>query len=174
MAINPTLSSPGIGSGLDVNSIVAKLMAAEAAPLQAYERKAASYQAKVSALGALSGAVGVFQSALGGLMKPESFRGLSAVPGDATIFSASAGAKATPGNYNINVTQLAQAQTLTSTGLASKNSAIGLGGKTTLYFHFGSATGGSFGLAGASLSSSMLNNGIANGALSINGTAIAT
>jgi flagellar hook-associated protein 2 len=174
VAINPTLSSPGIGSGLDVNSIVAKLMAAEAAPLQAYERKAASYQAKVSALGSLSGAVGVFQSALGGLMKPESFRGLSAVPGDATIFTASAGAKATPGNYNINVTQLAQAQTLTSTGLASKNSAIGLGGKTTLYFHFGSATGGSFGMAGTSLSSSMLNNGIANGSLSINGTAIAT
>ncbi|HEY0589120.1 MAG TPA: flagellar filament capping protein FliD [Pseudoduganella sp.] len=174
MAINPTLSSPGIGSGLDVNGIVAKLMAAEAAPLQAYERKAASYQAKVSAMGALSGAVGVFQSALGGLMKPDAFRSFTAVPGDATIFSASAGAKAVPGNYSINVTQLAQAQTLTSSALASKNSAIGLGGKTTLYFHFGSASGGSFGLAGTGLSSAMHNSGIANGALSINGTAIAT
>jgi flagellar hook-associated protein 2 len=171
---SPTLSSPGIGSGLDVNSIVAKLMAAEAAPLQAYDRKAASYQAKVSALGALSGAVGVFQSALGGLLKPEAFRGLTAIPGDAAILSASTGAKATPGNYNINVTQLAQAQTLTSSGMASKNAAIGLGGKTTLYFHFGSASGASFGLAGTGLSSAMHNSGIANGALSINGTAIAT
>ncbi len=174
VAINPTLSSPGIGSGLDVNSIVAKLMAAEAAPLQAYDRKAASYQAKVSALGSLSGAVGVFQSALGGLLKPEAFRGLSAIPGDATILSATTGAKAQTGNYNINVTQLAQAQTLTSTGLASKNAAIGVGDKTTLYFHFGSASGGSFGLAGTGLSSSTYNNGIANGSLSINGTAITT
>ncbi len=174
MAINPTLSSPGIGSGLDVNGIVAKLMAAEAAPLNAYDRKTASFQAKVSAMGALSGAVGVFQSALGSLMKPEAFRGLTAVPGDATVFTASANSKAVPGNYSVNVTQLAQAQTLTSTALASKNAAIGLGSKTTLYFHFGSATGGSFGLTGTGLSSSMHNNGIANGSLSINGTAIAT
>lgn len=174
MAINPTLASPGIGSGLNVNEIVAKLMAAEAAPLQAYERKAASYQAKVSALGQLSGAIGVFQSALGGLLKPEAFRGLSTVPGDAAVLSATAGAKASPGNYNINVTQLAQAQTLTSSGLASKSSAIGVGGKTTLYFHFGSTTGATFGLNGSGLPSSMHSSGIANGALSINGTAIVT
>ena len=174
MAISPTLSSPGIGSGLDVNSIVAKLMAAEAAPLQAYDRKTASFQAKVSALGALSGALGVFQSALGGLTKADAFRSLSAIPGDATILSASTSAKAGPGNYSINVSQLAQAQTLTSAGHASKTAAVGLGSKTTLYFSFGRSTGGGFGVAGTGLSSSMHNNGIADGALTINGTAIAT
>lgn len=174
MAINPTLSSPGIGSGLDVNAIVAKLMAAEAAPLQAYDRKAGAYQAKVSALGALSGAVGVFQSALGGLTKADAFRSLSAIPGDAAILSASTGAKTTPGNYNINVTQLAQAQTLTSSGLASKTGAIGLGGKTTLYFEFGTASNVGFGLDSVGLPSTMHANGIADGSLTINGTAITT
>lgn len=175
MAISsPTLTSPGIGSGLDVNSIVAKLMAAEAAPLQAYERKTASYQAKVSALGSLSGAIGVFQSALGALTKADAFRGLSAVPGDAAILSASTGPKAGPGNYNINVTQLAQAQTLTSSGLASKTSAIGLGAKTTLYFEFGTATNVGYGVDGGGLGSAMLTNGLADGSLSINGTAIST
>ena len=175
MAINsPTMSSPGIGSGLQVDQIVAKLMAAEAAPLQAYERKTASYQAQVSALGALSGAVGVFQSALGSLTKIDAFRSLSAASGDDKIFTASAGAKAAPGNYNINVTQMAQAQTLTSNGLASKTSAIGLGGKTTLFFQFGTSSNVGYGIAGGGLPSAMHASGIADGALTINGTAITT
>ncbi|WP_342119397.1 flagellar filament capping protein FliD [Pseudoduganella sp. OTU4001] len=175
MAISsPTLTSPGIGSGLNVNDIVAKLMAAEAAPLQAYERKAASYQAKVSALGSLSGAIGVFQSALGSLTKADAFRALSAVAGDDKVLTATAGAKATPGNYNINVTQLAQAQTLTSSGLASKNTAIGLGTKTTMYFEFGTATNVGFGVDGSGITSAMHTNGLADGSLTINGTAIST
>lgn len=169
----PTLSSPGLGSGLDVNSIVEKLMTAEAAPLAGYDKKTASYQAKVSALGSLSGAVGVFQSALGGLNSATSFKALSATVGNKDVLSASATAKAVAGNYKVNVTQLAQAQTLMTSGLASKTSSIGLGGATTLFFQFG-GTSGTFGLQGSGLSSSMLTSGLSNGSLSINGTAIAT
>jgi flagellar hook-associated protein 2 len=174
VAISPTLSSPGIGSGLDVNSIVAKLMAAEAAPLQAYDRRTASFQAKVSALGALSGAIGVFQSALGSLTKADAFRGMSSIPGDAAILSATSSAKATTGNYNVNVTQLAQAQTLTSAGQVSKSASIGVGTTTKLFFQFGTTTGGGFGVAGVGLPSTMHNDGIASGSLSINGIPIAT
>ncbi|KQV54616.1 flagellar hook protein 2 [Duganella sp. Root198D2] len=167
------MSSPGIGSGLQVNDIVDKLMAAEAAPLAGYDRKAASYQAKVSAFGSLTAAVGVFQSALGGLTSANAFKGFSTTVGNKDLLTASASGKAVAGNYKINVSQLAQAQTLMTTGLASKTSTIGLGGSTTLSFQFGSASG-SFGLQGTGLSSSMLSNGLANGSLSINGTAIAT
>ena len=173
LSSTPALSSPGIGSGLDVNSIVDKLMAAEAAPLAAYDRKTASYQSKVSAYGQLSGAVGVFQSALGGLNSVTAFKALSATVGNKDLMSASATAKAVAGNYKVNVSQLAQAQTLMTSGLASKTSTIGLGGSTTLFFQFGSSSG-SFGLQGAGLTSSMLANGLSNGSLSINGTAITT
>ncbi|WP_395401572.1 flagellar filament capping protein FliD [Pseudoduganella sp. UC29_106] len=169
----PTLSSPGLGSGLNVNDIVDKLMAAESVPLQTYDKKTASFQSKLSAIGSLSGAIGVFQSALGGLTNASAFNGLTTTPGDTTVLSASAGSKAVAGNYNINVTQLAQAQSLTTSGLASKSSAVGLGGATTLFFQFGT-TSGSFGTQGVGLTAAMLNNGISNGALSINGTAIAT
>lgn len=168
-----TLSSPGIGSGLQVDSIVAKLMQAESAPLQAYDRKAASYQSKITALGALSGAIGVFQSALGGLNSAASFKALSATVGNKDVLTATAGAKAVAGNYNINVSQLAQSQTLMTAGVASKTSSVGLGGSTTLFFQFGSASG-NFGLQGSGLSNAMLTNGISNGALTINGAAIAT
>ena len=43
------LSSPGIGSGLDVTSMANSLMAAEQAPLKALTAKQSSYTAKLSA-----------------------------------------------------------------------------------------------------------------------------
>ena len=57
MAVSSTgsLSSPGLGSGLDVNAIVSKLMAAESQPLTALSEKEASYQAKITAFGTLKG-----------------------------------------------------------------------------------------------------------------------
>ena len=175
MAISPTLSSPGIGNSmLDVNAIIEKLMAAESTPLNLYDKKTASYQAKLSALGTLSGSVSTFQNSLSALTNSNNFRAVSATPSDPLVLSASAGAKAVAGNYNINVTQLAQAQTLTSGGMASKLSTIGLGSKTTISFQLGSASGGTFGAKGATLSGSTLLTGVSNGSLTINGTAIPT
>ena len=45
------ISSSGIGSGLDVDGIIAKLMQAEAAPLANFDKKAALLQARMGALG---------------------------------------------------------------------------------------------------------------------------
>ncbi|AXA94389.1 flagellar hook protein 2 [Massilia sp. YMA4] len=158
---------------LDVNSIVSQLMQVESAPLAKYDQKTASYQAKLSAYGQLSGAVGVFQSSLGGLTKAADFKALSAVASNADVLSASASAKAVAGNYKINVTQLAQSQTLTTPGVANSKSTIGTGAKTTISFQFGNVSGG-FGLAGSTLGANVARDGISNGALTINGTAIAT
>ncbi|MGB9988706.1 flagellar filament capping protein FliD [Massilia sp. SM-13] len=158
---------------LDVNSIVSQLMAAEAKPLAAYDKKTAAYQATLSAYGSLSGAIGVFQSALGGLTKASDFQALTGTAGDASVLSASVNAKAVAGNYNVNVTQLAQAQTLTTAGHLSSKSAIGLGGKTTISFQFGN-TSGDFGVAGNALGNGVFSSGISNGSLIVNGTAIVT
>jgi flagellar hook-associated protein 2 len=161
------------GSVLDVNSIVSQLMTVEQQPLTKYAQKTASYQASLSAYGSLSGAIGVFQASLGGLTKATDFNTLSATPSNADVLSASATSKAVAGNYKVNVSQLAQAQTLTTPGIASNKSAIGLGGTTTISFQFGSVSGG-FGLAGETLKNNIANSGISNGSLTINGTAIAT
>ena len=85
MAITPTLSSVGIGagaSGLDVGAIIEKLMTAEAAPLDTFDKKTASYQAKLSALGTLSGAVSTFQGSLSALTNSNNFRAVSATPSE--------------------------------------------------------------------------------------------
>lgn len=136
------LSSPGIGSNLDVNGIVQKLMSVEAQPLTMLARKEASFQAKLSAFGSLSGALGAFQSALAGLSDPAKFQALSATPADTSIITASANSQAAPGIYEVNVTSLARAQTIKSAAQASTTAAIGGGASTTLTFQFGTIGGG--------------------------------
>ena len=49
MATTPTLTSPGIGSGLDVSGIVDKLMAVERAPLDQLGKAETAVQSKISA-----------------------------------------------------------------------------------------------------------------------------
>ncbi|OEZ55358.1 flagellar filament capping protein FliD [Duganella sp. HH105] len=168
------ISSPGIGSGIKVDEIVSKLMAVESAPLADYDKKSASYLAKVSAFGNLSGALGSFQSALTGLTSVSSFQTLISTPSDSTVMTATASSTAQPGSYRVNISQIAQAQTLASTGYKSTTATIGLGGKTTINFSLGTTNGGTFGIAGTQLGASLSSGGLTPGSLSINNTAIAT
>lgn len=168
------ISSSGIGSGLDVDGIIAKLMQAESAPLANFDKKASTLQARMAALGRVSAAVGAFQGALTTLNSPSTFSALSSTSSNKDILSGTAGAGAVAGKYKINVTQLASAQSLTTAGRASMSATIGSGAKTTLTFQFGSISGGSFGVAGSALGPSIASSGISNGSLSINGTAITT
>ncbi len=168
------ISSPGIGSNIDVNTIVSKLMAVESAPLNDFDKKSASYLAQVSAFGNLSGALGTFQGALSGLTSVSSFQSLVSTPSDSTVIGATANSTAQAGNYRININQLAQAQTLGSGGYKSTTAAIGLGAKTTINFALGTVSGGSFGLAGSALGASLSSGGLTPGSLSLNNTVIAT
>jgi len=168
------ISSPGIGSGLDVNTIVSKLMAVESAPLADYDKKSASYLAEVSAFGNLSGALGTFQGALSGLSSVSSFQSLVSTPSDSSVISATASSNAQPGSYRINISQVAQAQTLASAGYKSTTAAIGLGNKTTINFSLGTVAGGTFGLTGTALGASLSSGGLTPGSLTLNNTAIAT
>ena len=136
------ISSPGVGSNLDVNGIVSKLMQIESQPLQNLAKKEASYQSRLSAYGNISSALNNFQASLSGLSTPALFKGLSAVPADAAIFTATASGNAVPGTYNVNVSQLAQAHTLSSTGQLSTSASIGSGATTTLSFQFGTISSG--------------------------------
>jgi flagellar hook-associated protein 2 len=168
------ISSTGIGSGLDVESIITKLMAAESAPLTTYDDKTSAAQAKVTALGTLGTALTSFQSSLKALSSPDTFKAVAASVIDSTVMGATATSSAAAGSYKISVTQLAQAQSLNAAGQASTTAKIGSGGTTTLTFQFGTVTGGNFGVAGSGLPAAAATDGIANGALTINGTAIAT
>jgi flagellar hook-associated protein 2 len=136
------IASPGIGSGLQIDDLISKLMAVESQPLAALAKKEAAQQAKVAAYGALSGALTSFKNALSELSSASSFRAVTAKPADDTILKSTATSQAVAGNYAVNVTQLAQAQTIMTGGQKSATAPIGDGGKTTLTFEFGKITGG--------------------------------
>jgi flagellar hook-associated protein 2 len=169
-----SISSPGIGSGLDVNSIVSKLMSVESQPLTQMSAQIQTYQAKISALGSLSSALGTFQGSLSSLTTLSTFNSLSATPSNTSVLSAVASSSASAGTYSVNVSQVAQAQRLNSAGYATTTASIGTGISTTVSFQLGGVSGGTFGMTGTKLGSGVLNGGITAGALTIDGTTIAT
>ncbi|MDP1646496.1 MAG: flagellar filament capping protein FliD [Thiobacillus sp.] len=136
------ISAPGIGSGLDVNSIVSQLMAAERRPFNSLSVKEAGYQAKLSAYGSVKGAVAGFQNALQGLNSASKFQALTATASDTSVFSASTASNAVAGTYSLEISSLAQAQKLVAAGQTSSTAAIGSGAETTVTFDFGTISGG--------------------------------
>lgn len=136
------ISSVSSGGSIDVNDIVNKLMVAESRPFIAMQDKEKAYTAKLAAYGTLSGSLNAFQTSVTGLADPTKFKTIGASSSDSTILTASAGKDTVKGSYSVNVTQLSQAQTLTSAGQASTTALIGSGAATTLTFEFGSITGG--------------------------------
>ena len=121
----PAVSSLGIGSGLDLNSLLSGLKTAEQMPLAAIQAKQTSYTTKLTAYGQLSSALGTLQTAAAALAKPELYTGVKASSSATDVLTASAGAAASNGTYALNVTQLTQAQSLATVGLASATTAIG-------------------------------------------------
>lgn len=136
------LSSPGIGSNLDVSSIISQLMALERRPITALDTKEAGFQAKLTAYGSVKGALSSFQAAVKALSLPARFTASKASVADTTILSASAGSGAAAGSYGIQVTALAQAHKLkTASTMPATTSTLGSG---TLTVQFGTYNGGTF------------------------------
>ncbi|OOZ42116.1 hypothetical protein BOW53_00615 [Solemya pervernicosa gill symbiont] len=132
-----TISSPGIGSQLDVNDIVSKVMAAERAPAEnRLNRQEATLQAQISSFGTIKSALSSFQSSLTKLQTSSTFEGKVTDTGQSTAFSASASSIADLGSYDVEVLQLAQSHSLvTAEGQFDELDDVVGGG--TLTFSFG-------------------------------------
>lgn len=137
-----TVSSLGIGSGLDLNSLLANIKSAEQAPLVALQQQQRSYTSKLSAYGQLSSALSALQTAAAVLAKPALYAGVKATSSTTDVLTASALSTAASGSYALNVTQLTQAQSLAAAGVASTTVAIGGGAATTVTLDFGTIAGG--------------------------------
>lgn len=113
-----TLSSAGIGSGLNVESIITGLMNVERQPISQLQKQQSSYQSKISAIGTLKGALSSLQSAAAALTPAvlqtptAAFSTFKASFADSTIASATTNSSAVAGTYSIDVTSLAVNQRL--------------------------------------------------------------
>ena len=119
-----SISTLGVGSGLDLSSILDSLTTAEKASLTPISNQQTAYTAKLSAYGTLSSALTTFQTANTALNSADLFSATTATS-SSSAFSAITSGSVVAGKYSISVTQLAQAQTLTSAVQTSNADALG-------------------------------------------------
>lgn len=121
-----SISSLGVGSGLDLSGLLSQLDTAERAKLQPLTQQKAVNQSKISAYARLQGALGSLQAATARLNEAKTFQGqTSKISGSGVAVATSA--DAVPGSYQVKVTQLAQSQSVATSGVASKTAALGKG-----------------------------------------------
>jgi flagellar hook-associated protein 2 len=121
-----TITSLGVGTGLDLENIVSSLMEIERQPLARLQSKESIINAQISAYGAFKSKLADFQSAMEALGSASAFKQFQATSQDEDLFSASADSDAVAGEYSINVVALAQRDKLASAAFSDTNS-IGQG-----------------------------------------------
>jgi len=121
------ISSAGIGSGLDVQSIVRQLLSIERAPIRQLQSEAGKLQTQISAFGRVQSALSTLRDASVKLTQADTWRVSKATSSDPTALGATATGAAQAGNYNVSVTRLAAAQTLATGSYASASNSIGSG-----------------------------------------------
>lgn len=122
-----TLSSAGVGSGLDVDSIVTQLMALERRPLELLQQGKSKLDAQLSAFGRLQGSLTALGDAARKLTDAAAWSPTTVRSTDAAAVSAFSTGSAAQGNYRVEVSALAAAQTLASKPLPSPISIVGTG-----------------------------------------------
>lgn len=120
------ITSLGIGSGLDLQSLVDQLVKVERQPAEnRINRNQMSAQTKLSALGSLKSAIDKLNSAAKGL--DGASVGLKAGTADEAIVTAAVSGETVATHYQLQVSQLVSAQSLASDLFSSPTEALGTG-----------------------------------------------
>ena len=126
-----TISSTGIGSGLDVGSILTKLEAVERKPIESLQTAAKSIDSKISAYGKVQSLMSTLRDSAAALASTTLWKQGTATPSDTTVMSATATSGGlAAGDYSVSVSHIARAQTLYSRALPASNTVVGAGSLT--------------------------------------------
>ena len=121
-----TISSAGIGSGLDVNSIITQLMAIESQPLTSLQAKATTIKSTVSEYGKMKSAVSTLNDLAAKLANTTTWGQTTVSSANPSAVTAASNGSAA-GSYSVQVQSLASVQTLASGVFASTTSTPGAG-----------------------------------------------
>lgn len=131
-----TISSPGLGSNLDVKTIVSQLVALEKKPLDTLKLQAATVQTKISAFGQIKSLVSTLSDAASKLTSVTGWNAVTATSSDTSSVSVSAIGGTQPTTFSVEVQALAKAKSTASAAIAT-GTAVGAG---TLSLTVGSGT----------------------------------
>ncbi len=110
-----SISSAGIGSGLDVKGIISSLMAVESQPLTLLQSKASTVTTEISAVGQIQSLTSTMADKARALSQSSLWKQTASSSADPTIVTADTSTgSAAAGDYSVSVQQLAQGQTVTS------------------------------------------------------------
>jgi flagellar hook-associated protein 2 len=125
------VTSQGLGSGLDIATLVPALVNAVIQPQQTLlQSKQTTDQTTISALGSVQSALSALQTAASAITTGGGLSQLSAQSSESSVFSATAGSGAVAGNYQVQIKTLAQANTIQSAAFSSPTAAVGAGAYT--------------------------------------------
>jgi flagellar hook-associated protein 2 len=122
-----TISSPGVGSGLDVNSILTQLVAIERQPIQQLQSQVSSLQTKLSAFGKLQSNLSALREAASALTSTTTWNQTAGTSSDTAAVAVTTDANNLPGSYSVQVTSLAKAQSNTSKTYTASTDLVGEG-----------------------------------------------
>jgi flagellar hook-associated protein 2 len=122
-----TISSPGIGSGLDIKSIVSQLVALEKAPLQQLDIKSATIQTRISAFGQIKSLVSPLSDAASTLNSLTTWNAVATSSSNTKAVSATAIGGTAATTFSVEVQALAKPQDTASASVLPVGSAVGAG-----------------------------------------------
>ena len=120
------VSSIGIGSGIDVETIISKLTALEQQPLSTLVSKASKIQTRVSLVGQIKSQVEALATSAATLAKASSWTGVTVKSSNESAVTGTISGTASATSFNVEVQQIAAAQS-TSSAAVTKDTAIGTG-----------------------------------------------
>ena len=124
----PAATSTGLGSGINVSSMVTGLVAAASGPQTAYyTTQTTNTNADLTALGTLKNALYTFQTSVQTLQNLSTFQANTATSSNNSAFTATADGTAIPNSYQVAVKQLASAAQMSSSFYSNTSSLVGAG-----------------------------------------------
>lgn len=112
------ITAAGVGSGIDIETIVSQLMTLERQPLVNLQRRESDVNAQLSAYGQIKSVISSFKDAMEALSTEDKFKIFTSTSSDEDVLTAETSKSAASGIYNIAIDRLAQNHKMGSAAFA--------------------------------------------------------
>ncbi|HBR96100.1 MAG TPA: flagellar cap protein [Gammaproteobacteria bacterium] len=123
----PAITSAGVGSGIDIESLLTNLMEVERAPLNAMNQRKSAISVQISAYGQLKSNMSALEDIVEKLGDSTKFGDYVATSSDEEVFTATTTTGAIAEQHDIEVLSLAQNHRMTSASFADSATEVGTG-----------------------------------------------
>jgi len=129
----PAITFSGLGSGIDSQSIITKLVEVESRHIQRLESWKAEWTAKITALQTINNKLANFRRVAAALNTPAKFHVKTASSGNPAMLTVTVSATAATGTHQVLVNQLAQTEIEVHAGLSAATAVINASGTSRTF-----------------------------------------